>query len=105
VGHLIDSATNNHNRFVRAILGHEVRLPKYEQEGWVRVQGYASADWSALLELWRLYNLHLARVIELIPPDAAGTPCYIGDNPPMRLDELAEDYVRHLEHHLAQVQA
>jgi len=103
IGHLIDSATNNHNRFVRGILDPEVRLPKYEQEGWVRVQGYATADWGALLDLWRLYNLHLARVIERIPAAEVGTPCLIGDNPPMPLGELAADYVRHLEHHLGQV--
>jgi hypothetical protein len=103
IGHLLDSATNNHNRFVRGILDPEVRLPKYEQEGWVRVQGYATAHWDTLLLLWCLYNYHLAGVIESIPPPAVGTPCFIGDNPPMPLGELAADYVRHLEHHLGQV--
>ena len=103
IGHLLDSATNNHNRFVRGMLDSEVRLPKYEQEGWVRVQGYATADWGALLDFWRLYNLHLARVIERIPAERVQTPCLIGDNPPMALGELAADYLRHLEHHLAQV--
>ena len=104
IGHLLDSATNNHNRFVRGILDPEVRLPKYEQEGWVRVQEYATADWSVLLGFWGLYNMHLARVIERIPASEVGTPCYIGDDPPVPLGELAADYVRHLEHHLGQIQ-
>ena len=37
LGHLIDSASNNHQRFVRAMLQDEVRLPTYDQEGCVRV--------------------------------------------------------------------
>jgi hypothetical protein len=103
LGHLIDSATNNHNRFVRGILDPEVRLPKYEQEGWVRAQRYSGTEWGALIDFWRLYNLHLARVIEGIPADRVEVPCRIGDNPPMTLGDLAADYVLHLEHHIRQV--
>jgi len=103
IGHLLDSATNNHNRFVRGILDPEVRLPKYEQEGWVRVQRYSGTEWGSLIDFWRLYNLHLARVIEGIPPDRVEVPCWIGDNPSMTLGDLAADYLRHLEHHIRQV--
>ena len=53
VGHLIDSASNNHRRFVRGQLASGQDFPRYEQEQWVRVQGYQSARWPDLIDLWR----------------------------------------------------
>jgi hypothetical protein len=103
IGHLIDSASNNHGRIVRAALQGEVTLPGYAQDEWVRLQDHAGAEWALLVNLWRAYNLHLARVIARVPADKASAVCRIGDNEPLTLGALAEDYLRHLEHHLAQV--
>lgn len=103
LGHLIDSASNNHQRFVRLQLADDLRLPKYEQEGWVRVQGYQTADWISLIALWRAYNLHLARLIRDAAPDALQHTCRVGDGEPVTLQFLMEDYVAHLEHHLLQL--
>ena len=100
LGHLIDSASNNHQRFVRLQLADDLRLPKYEQEGWVRVQGYQAADWVSLIALWRTYNLHLARLIRDAAPDALQHTCRVGNGDPVTLQFLMEDYVAHLEHHL-----
>ena len=103
LGHLIDSAGNNHQRFVRAILEGELDFPRYEQEGWARCQGYAEADWALLVDLWSAYNRHLAALIARFPPERLAAPCRIGGAEPMTLAALAEDYVRHLDHHLAQL--
>ncbi len=103
LGHLIDSASNNHQRFVRAQLEGELTFPKYEQEGWARCQGYATADWSLLVDLWSAYNRHLAEVIARFPPDRLAAVCRIGEYEPATLAWLAEDYVRHMDHHLAQL--
>ena len=103
LGHLIDSASNNHQRFVRLQLADVLQLPKYEQEGWVRVQGYQTADWTSLIALWRAYNLHLARLIRDVAPDALAHTCRVGDDDPVTLQFLMEDYVAHLEHHLLQL--
>ena len=100
LGHLIDSASNNHQRFVRLQLADDLRLPTYEQEGWVRVQGYQTADWVALIALWRAYNLHLARLIRDAAPDALQHTCRVGNGDPVTLQFLMEDYVAHLEHRL-----
>src|ERR1700730_12660219 len=67
VGHLIDSASNNHQRFVRAQFTDDLVFPGYEQEAWVSVQRYQEASWTDLVGLVHLFNLHLARVIEAIP--------------------------------------
>ncbi len=103
LGHLIDSASNNHQRFVRALLQDEVRAPRYDQEGCVRVQRYQELQWGQLVALWASYNRFLAHVLEGIPDEKLGTKCFIGENPMMTLEELAVDYVHHLEHHLEQL--
>jgi hypothetical protein len=103
LGHLIDSASNNHQRFVRAQLEGRLTFPGYEQEGWARCQGYAAADWSLLIDLWAAFNRHLAEVIALLPTAALSVECRIGGDEPVTLAWLAEDYVVHLDHHLAQL--
>ena len=103
LGHLIDSAANNHHRFVRAQQAEELAFPAYEQEDWVRLQDYSSASWESLVELWRLYNHHLAHVIEHIPGDRLETACTIGPHEPVTLGYLVEDYLAHLQRHLRQL--
>jgi len=114
IGHLIDSASNNHHRFVRAQLSDGLVFAGYEQEGWVRVQDYANAPWDELIVLWASFNLHLARVMENAPPEArmrkhtrhtlhhvAWTT--VPESEAATLDYLMHDYVHHLEHHLKQI--
>ena len=103
LGHLVDSAVNNQHRFVRAQLGGALTFPGYEQDGWVRVQGYEERPWTELVLLWSALNRHLAHVIARIDPAALETPCTIGGGAPVTLRFIAEDYVRHLRHHLAQI--
>ena len=105
LGHLIDSAANNHQRFVRAQQADALMLPGYEQNHWVESQGYQAADWSHLVTLWGHLNLHLADVIARIPPATYGVSCVIGDSKPMTLEVLVVDYLRHLEHHAAQIRS
>jgi hypothetical protein len=109
VGHLIDSAANNHQRFVRARFQDDLVFPGYDQDAWVAAQGYADARWEDLVQLWRAYNLHLARVIERLPPELATRPAErhnldaIAFRPPPEQPTLAwfaPDYVDHLETHL-----
>jgi hypothetical protein len=103
LGHLIDSASNNHQRFVRAQLSSEIKLPGYEQREWVRTQEYQSESWNNLVELWKAYNVHLLHIAAAIPADRLGSLCFIGDNEPVTLEFLVTDYVRHLKHHIQQI--
>ncbi len=100
LGHLIDSATNNHQRFVRACSNAAAAFPTYQQEDWIRVQRYNESDWGTLLELWSAYNRHLSDVIERIPQDALSAHCNVGQENPVTLEFVVEDYLRHLQHHL-----
>jgi hypothetical protein len=105
LGHLIDSASNNHQRFVRAALQASLDFPGYDQDGCVRVQAVEEADWTLLVSLWAGYNRYLAHVIAHLPGSKLETICRIGSDEPVTLRFLAEDYLRHLLHHLGQIGA
>jgi DinB family protein len=105
LGHLIDSASNNHQRFVRAALQTALDFPGYDQDGCVRVQAVEEADWTLLVSVWAGYNRYLAHVIAHLPVSKLETLCRIGSDEPVTLRFLAEDYLRHLLHHLGQIGA
>jgi hypothetical protein len=113
VGHLIDSAANNHGRFVRAQLQEDLVFPGYDQDAWVRVQRYRDRPWSDLVALWRAYNRHIACVMESADPDTVARVRQshnldelawkaVQRTEPTTLDYFMRDYVAHLEHHLRQ---
>ena len=103
IGHLIDSASNNHQRFVRAALQDSLDFPAYDQNGNARVQAFQEAGWPLLVSLWGNYNRYLAHVIARLPESKLNTVCRIGSGSPVTLEFLARDYFRHLVHHLAQI--
>jgi hypothetical protein len=107
LGHLIDSATNNHQRFIRMQLARELKFPGYEQNEWVRLNHYGSRPWKDLVVFWAAYNRHLAAVMEGIAPEAlAHTWDKTGDQGDTRydLEFVATDYVVHLRHHVEQIE-
>jgi hypothetical protein len=103
LGHLIDSAANNHQRFVRAQEGDALTFPGYDQNHWVDSQGYQVANWPDLVALWTHLNLHLADVIARIPPSKYSVPCTIGSDAVVPLEAIIVGYRRHLHHHIAQI--
>ncbi|MDP5121551.1 MAG: DinB family protein [Spirosomaceae bacterium] len=103
VGHLIDSAANNHQRFVRLQYNETLIFPKYEQEEWVSNQHYNDADWQNLISLWQSFNLHLAFMMEKTPSDKLQRSVEIGGSKPFTLEFIMNDYVEHLKHHLKSI--
>ena len=114
IGHLVDSASNNHQRFVRARFRTDLRFDGYDQDAWVDAQAYDSAEWSELLDLWTSFNLHIARVMETTPSaalqalrsnhnlDMLAWETVPADEP-VSLEYFMRDYVAHLKHHLRQI--
>src|ERR1700732_2390046 len=86
LGHLIDSASNNHQRFVRAALQPSLDYPAYDQNGNIRVQAVQDADWDLLISLWASYNRYLAHVIAHLPAWKLSTPCRVGAGDPVTLE-------------------
>ena len=114
IGHLIDSAANNHQRFVRAQFTDDLVFPGYEQDQWVSSQNYRDESWSELIQLWSSYNLHLIHVASAIPEDVLTKPLsnhtldqiafhLVDKNDPATLEYLIRDYLDHLRHHLDQM--
>ena len=103
IGHLLDSASNNHQRFVRVQLYDDLTLPNYEQDSWVASQNYQNESWSELLAFWQSYNQHLAHVIANIPAEKLSKTLRVGTGEPITLQFLIEDYVAHLQQHLQQI--
>ena len=114
IGHLIDSASNNHGRFVRAQFEDDLVFLEYEQDSWVASQRYRTAPWKELVELWRFLNLHIARVIEALPASVRERPRKrhnfdrtawrpVPSETPSTLEYFLRDYVEHMKHHLGQI--
>jgi len=106
LGHLIDSAANNHQRFVRAQQHDELRFPPYDQNAWVQCQHYDDSDWDRLVDLWLAYNRHLVHVVVGIPRDRMETPCWVDWFEVLRaipLRSVVEEYIGHMRHHLEQI--
>ena len=114
LGHLIDSAANNHQRFVRAQFTDDLVFPGYEQEGWVSSQKYADESWSDLIQLWSSYNLHIHHLASVIPEAILTKPRAthnldqiafktVDKSEATTLEYFIRDYVDHLRHHLDQI--
>lgn len=114
LGHLIDSAANNHARFVRAQLKDDLVFEGYDGDAWVRVEKFEQEAWISLVDLWTNYNLHLIHVIGNIPQDVLTRTRaqHSLDKIALRavpaseattLQYLIEDYFVHLQEHLNQI--
>ena len=105
IGHLIDSASNNHQRFVRLQLVEELTFPDYGQDNthWVRIQNYQNRAWEKLLGLWRHYNLQLADIIRSVDASCLNHFWQLDAEKKVALFDLMVDYLRHLEDHLDQI--
>lgn len=114
IGHLIDSASNNHGRFVRAALEDSLVFPPYDQEAWVALHGYHDQHWHDLLDRWAAFNEQVAGVIERIPRAALTRQRTthnlhriawqtVPESVATSLEYFVQDYIGHLRHHLAQI--
>lgn len=114
LGHLIDSAANNHARFVRAQLQDDLWFDGYDQAGWVRVEKFEQESWASLVDLWVNYNLHLLHFIGNIPDDILLKPRSkhtldkiawqtVPASEPVTLDYFVRDYLGHMQDHLKQL--
>jgi hypothetical protein len=113
IGHLIDSASNNHGRFIRAQLEEDMVFAGYDQDAWVRVQRYEERPWGDLVGLWQRFNHQIAAVMETADTEALARPRArhnldrlawqgVSSTEPATLEFFMRDYVDHLKHHLRQ---
>jgi hypothetical protein len=106
LGHLIDSATNNHHRFIKIqFMPQPFFVEGYAQNDWVRIQNYNEKDTEQLVNLWKIYNEHILFIMQNTPEEnlkikiTAKDPFENADT----LFFLMKDYVDHMDHHLKQI--
>lgn len=100
LGHLLDSAANNHQRIVRAQLEEKPAMPGYDGDAWVVLHRYQQRDWETLIGLWAALNRQLLAAAEAASESAWPRTLTIADSTPLTLKFVADDYVRHMLHHL-----
>ncbi|HEY1253550.1 MAG TPA: DinB family protein, partial [Terracidiphilus sp.] len=105
VGHLLDSAANNRQRVVRASIHGSFTGPGYAQAAWVNAHGYADMPWATLLQWWEVEHEILAAAVDRLPGERLDAVCIIGEDAPVTLRFVIEDYIRHQRWHLEQLKA
>jgi hypothetical protein len=103
LGHLLDSAANNHQRIVRTQLEHEPKMPGYDGNAWVELHKYQRRNWQEMIDLWRNLNRQLLAAAEAVPDAAWSRTCTIADSQPLTLKFVFEDYIDHMVHHLKHI--
>jgi hypothetical protein len=114
LGHLIDSSINNITRFVKGQHQGNLIFSSYQQNEWVQSQNYQSADWEFLIDLWKMNNLQIIRIVEYIPVDVLGKMYFqhnfediTGHTLPKGttacLEYFIKDYYQHMKHHINQI--
>lgn len=114
IGHLVDSASNNHQRLIRGLFRTDFVFEGYDADDWVDSQRYREAPWQDVVTLWAQFNLHLARVVDGLSGEQLSQPKLphalhriAWQKPPQQepitIAWFFADYVGHLEHHLRQI--
>ena len=103
LGHLVDSAGNNHQRIVRMQEVADIGTFRYSQTHWVECQHYQTEPWADLVNTWYFANRHLSHVIEHIDQDSLSHVCDVGHPELATLQVIVKEYVRHVRHHVDQI--
>ena len=104
LGHLVDSALNNQQKFVRTLLANpSTEFVGYDQDAWVAVQQYNTQRWENILSLWVMANKHLAHIMQTTDASKLNHSITVNGKGPYSLKFIMHDYVEHLKHHLGQI--
>ncbi len=101
LGHLIDSATNNHQRFIRVQFESNPEIV-YDQNKWNKFNFYQEMESVQIINFWTIYNRQLIEIIKRIPKESMMKQVRVGESL-LSLEFIIGDYVEHLEHHLKQI--
>jgi hypothetical protein len=106
LGHLIDSAANNHQRMVRLQYNTKLEFPDYQQDNdlWIALQDYQNADWPTTIQLWKFYNLHMVQVIKSVDKTKLNHSWQSFDGNTVTLKQMIDGYLGHIELHFNEIQ-
>lgn len=106
LGHLIDSAANNHQRMVRLQYNEKLDFPDYQQNNdlWIALQNYQNEDWNIIIQLWKYYNLHMIQVIKSVDQLKLDNSWQSFEDITVSLKQMIEGYLGHIELHFSEIQ-
>jgi biotin-(acetyl-CoA carboxylase) ligase len=102
IGHLIDSASNNHQRFIRLQIVDELIFPGYGKDNskWLEITKYNEMNFADIILLWKQYNILIGNIIKVADESKLGNRWENAEGDNKALRDLMIDYVRHLKDHL-----
>ena len=105
LGHLIDSASNNHQRIVRLQYIKQLVFPDYQQDNdlWIQLQQYEKADWLNLIQLWKYYNLHIIQIIDAVNIKTLNNTWNNFEGETTTLKQMIDGYPEHLLLHMNEI--
>ncbi len=105
LGHLIDSASNNHQRMVRLQYNEHLVFPDYRQDNdlWIALQDYQHANWQELIQLWKYFNLHIIQVIKSVDQTKLNNYWQDFEGTKVTLAEMIKGYLEHLHLHINEI--
>lgn len=106
LGHLVDSAANNHQRMIRLQYNAQLDFPDYQQDNdlWIALQDYQNADWYTTIQLWKYYNLHMIQVIKSVDQTKLENSWENFEGNPVTLRQMIEGYLGHIDLHFNEIQ-
>lgn len=106
IGHLVDSASNNHQRMVRLQYQSNLIFPDYTQDNdlWIAIQNYQDADWNNLVSLWKFYNLHIIQVIRNVDTSKLDNTWTDFEGNQVSLQDMINGYLSHLHLHISEIE-
>jgi|AGTN01.1.fsa_nt_gi hypothetical protein len=102
LGHLVDSASNNHQRMIRLQYNENLVFPDYTQDNdrWIAIQDYQHADWKDLVQLWKFFNLHIIHLIEAVDKSKLNNYWNDFEGIKVTLADMIKGYPSHLNLHI-----
>lgn len=106
LGHLVDSASNNHQRMIRLQYNQHLTFPDYRQDNdlWIVLQDYQQTDWTNLVQLWKFYNLHIIQVIKSVDQTKLNNYWTDFEGTNVNLNNMITGYLWHLNLHINEIQ-
>lgn len=105
LGHLVDSASNNHQRMVRLQYNNPLVFPDYTQDNdrWIALQDYQHADWKNLIQLWKSFNLHIIEIIKAVDETKLNNYWHDYEGTKVTLLDMINGYLGHLHLHIKHI--
>ncbi|WP_396161979.1 DinB family protein [Flavobacterium sp.] len=104
LGHLIDSAINNLQRFTEIQYAEKpYKTRPYNQDALVKYNDYQNKNNQNLFDLWLHLNRHILEIIKNQTDKTLAYQLILPNSKLNNLQFLIEDYIEHLFYHVSQI--